>query len=111
MATEDTSQATALPNTETLEAIEAADRGETIGSFETVEDLMDALNDGFDEQILAELIAEGLSGEALMTAFRERKAQIRPAVEKLICEADAAAKGEGEYSTLEEVFGEEEDAL
>ena len=32
----------------------------------------------FAEQILAELIDEGLSGEALLSKFKERQAQIRP---------------------------------
>ena len=36
----------------------------------------------FAEQILAELIDEGLSGEALLSKFKERQAQIRPAADR-----------------------------
>lgn len=59
----------------------------------------------FDDLILADLIKEGYEGEALLAEFRIRRAEIRPAVEKLLQQADDAAKGIGEYSTLEEVFG------
>jgi bifunctional DNA-binding transcriptional regulator/antitoxin component of YhaV-PrlF toxin-antitoxin module len=45
----------------------------------------------FAEQILAELIAEGYSGEELLIKFRETNAKVRPAVAKLIDEADRIA--------------------
>ena len=61
----------------------------------------------FAENILEELIAEGFQGEELLKEFKIRQAQIRPAVEAMIEEAEAAARGEGEYFTYEEVFGEE----
>ena len=61
----------------------------------------------FAEQILNELIHEGLSGEALLAAFKERQARVRPAVEAMICEADAIAKGEGDYVSYDEIFGDE----
>lgn len=63
----------------------------------------------FAEQILAELIAEGLSGEELLTEFKARQAKIRPAVEAMIADAEAAAAGTGEYESYEDVFGTEED--
>ena len=59
----------------------------------------------FDDFILADLIKEGYEGEALLSEFRTRRASVRPAVEKLIQQADDAAQGIGEYSTYEEVFG------
>ena len=59
----------------------------------------------FDDLILADLIKEGYEGEALLSEFRTRRASVRPAVEKLIQQADDAAQGIGEYSTYEEVFG------
>lgn len=59
----------------------------------------------FAEQILADLIAQGLSGDDLLTAFKETQAKIRPAVERLLKDADAAARGEGEYTSHEEIFG------
>ncbi len=64
-------------------------------------------NGEFDDLILAELTAEGLSGEALQAAFVERKSQIRSATELMITDAAAAAKGEGEYYLLKDVFTEE----
>ena len=48
----------------------------------------------FDEQILADLISQGLSGEELLARFKEIRKKIRPAVEGLIAEAERAAKGE-----------------
>lgn len=61
----------------------------------------------FAEQILAELIAEGLSGEALLAAFRERQRKVRPAIERMIEDAAAAARDEGEYQSYRDVFSEE----
>lgn len=62
----------------------------------------------FAEQILAELVGQGLSGDALLAEFRRRQAQVRPAVEALIAEAEDAARGSGEYASYEDVFGTEE---
>lgn len=62
----------------------------------------------FDEQILADLISEGLSGEELLVRFKEERKKIRPAVEGLISEARLAAEGKGEYVTYEDVFDTED---
>lgn len=62
----------------------------------------------FSEQILADLIAEGLTGKELLNKFKERQAQVRPAVEAMIADAENAANGKGEYSTYEDVFGTED---
>lgn len=62
----------------------------------------------FSEQILADLIAEGLTGKELLKKFKERQAQVRPAVEAMIADAENAANGKGEYSTYEDVFGTED---
>lgn len=62
----------------------------------------------FAEQILAELIAEGFSGEELLTEFKVRQAKIRPAVEAMIADAEAVADGTGEYETYDDVFGLED---
>lgn len=67
-------------------------------------------NGEFAEQILSELINEGLSGAELLREFKNRQAQVRPAVVAMIADADNAAKGEGEYYTMEDVFGEEDEA-
>ena len=58
----------------------------------------------FAEQILEELIAEGLSGEALLARFKERQAQIRPAVESMLTDAEKVAEGKGNYATYDDVF-------
>ena len=62
----------------------------------------------FSEEILADLIAQGLSGEQLLTAFKEQGKKIRPAVEAMIAEArEMAVTGEGKIS-LDELFGAED---
>lgn len=63
----------------------------------------------FAEQILAELIKEGLSGDKLLQEFKARQAKVRPAVEAMIAEAGEAALGNGEYYSYEDVFGTEDD--
>ena len=65
------------------------------------------INDEFDDLILKELIAEGLSDDALSAAFEECKIQIHSVVEAMITDAGAAAKGKGEYYTMTDVFEEE----
>lgn len=45
------------------------------------------------EQILADLIKQGVSGEELLSQLKLRQAQIRPAVEKMFSEAGEAAAG------------------
>ncbi len=46
----------------------------------------------FAEQILADLIRQGYSGEALLEKFKEMSKKIRPAVEAMIKEAEDIAK-------------------
>ena len=62
----------------------------------------------FAENILADLIAEGYSGQELLNEFKERQAKIRPAVEVLLEKAKDAARGKGDYATFDEIFGTEE---
>ena len=45
----------------------------------------------FAEQILSDLIAQGYSGNELLTRFKAQSRKIRPAVEELIGEADEIA--------------------
>lgn len=63
----------------------------------------------FAEQILADLIKEGLSGEALLVAFKKKQVQVRPAVQALVEEAERVARGKGEYSSYEDIFGLEDE--
>ena len=46
----------------------------------------------FSEEILSDLIEKGYSGQPLLSEFKRVRRQIRPAVEKLIEEADLLAK-------------------
>lgn len=61
----------------------------------------------FSEEILKDLVAEGYNGQELLQEFQNRKAQIRPAVEKLIAESSQAARNfsENGVDETEEIFG------
>lgn len=62
----------------------------------------------FDEQILADLISQGLSGQELLDAFKETRRKIRPAVEAMLEEASKIARGEARGYSIAEVFGTED---
>lgn len=62
----------------------------------------------FAENILADLIAEGYSGQELLNEFKDRQSKIRPAVEVLLEKAKDAAHGKGEYATYDDIFGSED---
>ena len=62
----------------------------------------------FDEQILADLISQGISGPELLAKFKEMRRQIRPAVDCLLDEARLAADGKKQAYTYEDVFGAED---
>ena len=59
----------------------------------------------FDEQILADLISQGISGQELLVRFKEAHRKIRPAVKSLLEEANLAAEGKAPFFTYEDVFG------
>lgn len=61
----------------------------------------------FSEQILSDLIAQGLSGQELLIKFKEMNKKITPAMEKLISEADNIAKGKKKSATMSDIFGSE----
>lgn len=62
----------------------------------------------FAEQILADLISQGYSGSILMEKFKEYNRAVRPAVEKMIEDAESYVKnGDGDVPR-EELFGSEE---
>ncbi len=65
-------------------------------------------NGAFDEIILAELISEGYSGQSLLVRFKEKRSKIRPAVEKLLDEAEKAAENPSLASSYEDVFNKKE---
>ena len=62
----------------------------------------------FSEQILEELIAEGLSGDELLKKFKEKQRNVRPAVENMLREAQNAASDSGEYLSYDDVFSAED---
>ena len=62
----------------------------------------------FAEFILRDLINEGYSGEKLLSEFKARQAKIRPAVEALIADSNAARE-RGECLTHEDIFGDLDD--
>lgn len=62
----------------------------------------------FSEQILADLISQGFSGQELLERFKGQIKKVRPAVKLLIAEADALAKsGEGKISLDEMLHAED----
>lgn len=62
----------------------------------------------FAEQILADLIAQGYSGNDLLERFKKAQRQIRPAVKAMLTDAKRAAVSESDPITYESVFGTEE---
>lgn len=63
----------------------------------------------FAEQILADLIAQGYSGEELLSRFKKAQKEVRPAVREMLAEAERTAGSEVEYATYDDIFGMEED--
>lgn len=59
----------------------------------------------FAEQILSDLIAEGYSGQELLSEFKARQSKVRPAVEEMLKAAKDAVNGVGEYYTYDDIFG------
>lgn len=62
----------------------------------------------FAEQILADLLAQGYSGAALLEAFKKEQKKVRPAVEAMLADAEKAANGEIDSASYEDVFGKED---
>lgn len=61
----------------------------------------------FSEQILAELIQQGFSGNELLAAFKEKQTKVRPAVEAMLSEAEDVANGSAAFDSYEDIFGAE----
>lgn len=64
----------------------------------------------FAEEILEDLIQQGYSGEKLLTEFKKLNNKVRPAVEKLIQEADQIAKevSANYIDPTDDIFGNDE---
>lgn len=67
-------------------------------------------NFAFSEEILADLINQGYSGESLLAEFKKVNRQIRPAIEEIIKEADALAKeaSDNYIDPTDDIFGTDE---
>ena len=63
----------------------------------------------FAEQILADLIRQGYSGEELLEKFKQAQRKVRPAVEAMLSEADRVAESKSGGYSLEDVFGTEDE--
>lgn len=61
----------------------------------------------FSEQILADLIAQGLTSPKLLAQFKEITQKERPAVQKLIDEADEMAKTDSGKLAFSKLFESE----
>lgn len=58
----------------------------------------------FSEEILADLITQGLSGQQLLARFKEQTKKVRPAVQKMIEEADEAARSDSGKRSINDLF-------
>lgn len=62
-------------------------------------------DEGFDKEIMKDLLDQGLFGSDLTNQFMIIKKQVRAAIEKMLEDADKAAIGERKSYTHSEVFG------
>lgn len=67
-------------------------------------------NSAFAEEILTDLIKQGYSGEKLLEEFKRINRKVRPAIEKLIEEADKIAESAyADYiDPTDDIFNDEE---
>lgn len=63
----------------------------------------------FAEQILADLIAKGYSGNDLLERFKRAQGQVCPAVEAMLADAEQVASSETGHISYEDVFGTEDE--
>ncbi|MHB8170125.1 MAG: AbrB/MazE/SpoVT family DNA-binding domain-containing protein [Thermincolia bacterium] len=63
----------------------------------------------FAEEILKDLIAKGIQGEQLLEEFKKARANIRPAINKMIEEAEAIASDLNDTGDdmMKEIFAED----
>jgi bifunctional DNA-binding transcriptional regulator/antitoxin component of YhaV-PrlF toxin-antitoxin module len=66
----------------------------------------------FAEEILSDLIKQGYSGEKLLTEFKRINRKVRPAIEKIIEEADALARAVSDnyVDPTDDIFGANDEA-
>lgn len=62
----------------------------------------------FAEEILADLLAQGYSGDALLQEFKRMQQAVRPAVQELLCEAEQVAAGIIPSEQYDDIFPKED---
>ena len=78
-----------------------------INQSELIKPVHDTDGGAFAEQILADLLEQGYMGNELLEKFKTQNRAVRPAVLKLIQEADSFAEtGKGRIA-MDELFGME----
>jgi bifunctional DNA-binding transcriptional regulator/antitoxin component of YhaV-PrlF toxin-antitoxin module len=70
--------------------------------------LRDTNSSEFAEQILADLISQGYAGQELLEKFKQYSKAIRPAVQKMIEEAEEYVRSGKGRIPMDELFGTEE---
>jgi hypothetical protein len=63
-------------------------------------------NDYFSDLILADLIKEGVSGDALLIKFREKTKELHGAIKNMFAESAEAARNFDGTDETEEIFGD-----
>jgi bifunctional DNA-binding transcriptional regulator/antitoxin component of YhaV-PrlF toxin-antitoxin module len=59
----------------------------------------------FSEEILKELISQGLSGKKLLEEFKKKSKEIKGAIRNMLDEAEKIATGELPSATMKDIFG------
>ena len=78
----------------------------TLGDgFLVIQPVKSNLNDEFSEEILADLIVEGYSGEELLIEFKKRRSNLKQGIDGVLKEAKAIAQGTADYHTYDDTFG------
>lgn len=62
----------------------------------------------FASQILKDLVSQGYEGDQLIAKFEETQSKIRPAIEKMLSEADKVVSGDTDSYSYNDIFGSED---
>lgn len=64
--------------------------------------------DEYSELILKDIIEEGYKKEKILEEFKKRRNELKYAAKEMVKEMDKVAEESEKYSTIDDVFGEEE---
>lgn len=64
----------------------------------------------FATQILSDLVTQGYEGNILVKKYEETQGKIKPAIEKMLIEADNVAAGKSESYSYDDIFNSELEA-